>query len=358
MGIIQHPCRAVILLLVTVALTISGPASAFTQTSWQGPIVRHEGAEERLTEVMNQLRTEVYGLPAMTFRPFEGRDIDYLMCLVNSNRSTGRLEHYPPACGRAVENGGAEVLAWNWTSLGGTTNDLVAAWNVSDGHRHLMLGTGDQVSTGVFCIGTTAYGVAWFRRSDNTHARANRLARIDPPDPYRDWFGTARYPMFTDNTFVCDDSGDVSRASRPHSDFASTPDPTTQPRTIEELVRQRSGFATGHADVLRLYRAYFSRTPDLAGAAYWLDIFDRGYSAHAIAGFMSDSTEFRLAFDGASDEAFLRQVYRNALGREPDPRGFAYWLDLLSSGQIDQVETVFFVAFGTEFRTNYSFGGK
>ena len=123
---------------------------------------------------MNQLRTEVYGLPAMTFRPFEGRDIDYLMCLVKSNRSTGRLEHYSPACGRAVEN----------------------------------------------------------------------------------------------------------------------------------------------------------------------------------------STEFRLTFDGASDEAFLRQVYRSALGREPDPRGFAYWLDLLSSGQIDRVETVFFVAFGTELRTNYSFGGK
>ncbi len=303
---------------------------------------------------MNELRTTVYGLPRLTLRPFAGADVDYINCIVQQNRSRRTLEHYPSQCGRTVNNGGAEVLAWNWSSLGGTTNDLVHGWNNSDGHRRLMLGTGDQVSAGVFCIGRTAYGVAWFRRADGAPAGARTLVRKDPPNGYSDWFGQTRFPMFTDNTSVCGSDGLGSIASRPHSDFASTPSP---PENLDQLIDQQLAFTQDQADILRLYQAYFSRRPDLGGADYWLGVYDAGSTTREIAGFMAGSIEFGNTFGAADDAEFLRRVYRNALDREPDSGGYNYWLDLLQRGELTRIEALFYVAFGDEFRANYSFGG-
>ena len=119
------------------------------------------------------------------------------------------------------------------------------------------------------------------------------------------------------------------------------------------------------APILRLYRAYFNREPDLDGAKYWLTIRRDGYGLLQISGFMANSQEFANNYTGVDDPEYLRRVYHNMLGRVADQAGQDYWLDLLqgtnqfnlnpSFDQLNRSETVFYVTGGQEFINNYPY---
>jgi dienelactone hydrolase len=85
--------------------------------------------------------------------------------------------------------------------------------------------------------------------------------------------------------------------------------------------------------ITRLYGASFGRDPDPNGQAYWTRLYLHGRSLSAIAGQFTSSPEFRARYGDLDDADFVRQVYRNVLGREPDPGGLAYWTDMLRSGR-------------------------
>jgi hypothetical protein len=85
-------------------------------------------------------------------------------------------------------------------------------------------------------------------------------------------------------------------------------------------------------DMLRLYRAAFLRLPDADGARYWTwKLAERSIDISGVAQQFADSPEFRARYGTLGNGAFVALVYRNVLGRAPDPVGGAYWTSLLNN---------------------------
>lgn len=86
------------------------------------------------------------------------------------------------------------------------------------------------------------------------------------------------------------------------------------------------------AQVTRLYQAALGRAPDTIGQESWTTAVQHGAPLSALAeGFMG-SDEFRARFGAPDDIGFVTMAYRQALGREPDAAGTAFWLDHLAHG--------------------------
>lgn len=119
--------------------------------------------------------------------------------------------------------------------------------------------------------------------------------------------------------------------------------------TVDEL-RRSPFYRPDHADVLRLYRAFFDREPDIEGAYYWLSQHEYGVATlEDMAWGFGNSEEFERRYGGAvGDRQFLEIVYGNVLGRAPDAPGMAYWLKEMSEG-LGQHGVVRWVAANEEF---------
>ncbi|HSL57222.1 MAG TPA: DUF4214 domain-containing protein, partial [Acidimicrobiales bacterium] len=85
--------------------------------------------------------------------------------------------------------------------------------------------------------------------------------------------------------------------------------------------------------VSRLYVAYFDREPDTAGLGYWTRVYAHGRSLSSISSHFAVSPEFVGRYGDVDDEGFVRLVYANVLGRDPDGGGLAYWTGVLESGR-------------------------
>jgi hypothetical protein len=150
---------------------------------------------------------------------------------------------------------------------------------------------------------------------------------------------------------------------------ASVADTRAQATTIEELIQASDYNPAKHAEILRLYKAFFNREPDIAGAKYWIQVSEGERpeinspraTIRIAQAFPGASAEFRNLYGAnVSDEDFLTRVYQNVLLREPDPVGYGYWLDKLKGtnnsglnptlGKFDsRGGVVFYVALDTEF---------
>ncbi|MEZ5182144.1 MAG: DUF4214 domain-containing protein [Acidimicrobiales bacterium] len=86
------------------------------------------------------------------------------------------------------------------------------------------------------------------------------------------------------------------------------------------------------ARTLRLYQAYFRRLPDPSGYEFWVGRLRRGVSLLQVSNTFAASSEFRRTYGALSDGAFVDLVYRNVLGRAPDPGGRSYWIGRLQRG--------------------------
>ncbi len=79
------------------------------------------------------------------------------------------------------------------------------------------------------------------------------------------------------------------------------------------------------------YQEILDRSPDRGGLAFWSAgiierLTDRGLRAQLFG-----SLEFRDRF-AATDEAYVAELYRRILDREPDPAGRTFWLGRLAAG--------------------------
>jgi hypothetical protein len=85
--------------------------------------------------------------------------------------------------------------------------------------------------------------------------------------------------------------------------------------------------------VYRLYQAAFDRRPDDYGLGYWMKMTDNGTSLVRIADAFILSREFAFLYGFApSAEEFVTALYDNVLHREPDAKGYGYWVDAIKSG--------------------------
>ena len=108
-----------------------------------------------------------------------------------------------------------------------------------------------------------------------------------------------------------------------------------------------------HADLFRLYWAFFDREPDVGGALYWLEQYERCNTMQDIVGWFAAGAEFELTYGHLDNEAFVERMYANVLDRLPDDEGAAYWLRLLERGALNRPDTMLYFSASTEFATQH-----
>ena len=112
-------------------------------------------------------------------------------------------------------------------------------------------------------------------------------------------------------------------------------------------------------DALQLYRTYggvLGRTPDPGGFQFYTEKIANGeHDLYSMtAGFLW-SKEFMSFFPGVdrpteiSSSDFVRHIYTNVFGRDPDAGGFAYWTNELDSGYRDQANVAVSMTQSNEF---------
>lgn len=107
--------------------------------------------------------------------------------------------------------------------------------------------------------------------------------------------------------------------------------------------------ALTQSQVSQLYVAIFNRASEGEGSRYWQN--DIGDMA-AIADFMLETDSAKQYFGSSlnSNEAFIKHIYRNSLGREPDKEGLNYWIGELNKGRSrgTVIKDIVYVAKDTE----------
>ncbi|HZW20193.1 DUF4214 domain-containing protein [Noviherbaspirillum sp.] len=89
--------------------------------------------------------------------------------------------------------------------------------------------------------------------------------------------------------------------------------------------------------LIELYIAYFNRVPDADGMAYWISELRNGTSLKSISdSFYGAAVQYASLTGYAADmsnEAFVKIVYKNVLGRDTvDEGGLSYWAEALVKG--------------------------
>ncbi|MGG7604562.1 DUF4214 domain-containing protein [Massilia sp. BKSP1R2A-1] len=125
---------------------------------------------------------------------------------------------------------------------------------------------------------------------------------------------------------------------------------------------ERLAFADGHlaldidgvaGQAFRIYRAAFDRAPDLVGQGFWMAMMERGVSAHAVANGFIASEEFTKLYGASPTNAeIVTRLYQNVLHREPEPGGYAFWLDILDTKKTDLATVLLAFSNGTENTAN------
>jgi hypothetical protein len=92
------------------------------------------------------------------------------------------------------------------------------------------------------------------------------------------------------------------------------------------------GTDTMQPSVQRLYVAYFRRASDPSGLSYWVSQLAQGSSLVGVSDAFAGSSEFQSLYGNLGNRDFVRLVYVNVLGREPDQAGYNYWVGLMNRG--------------------------
>jgi hypothetical protein len=78
------------------------------------------------------------------------------------------------------------------------------------------------------------------------------------------------------------------------------------------------------------YATFLNRKADAGGKAAWLGAFQAGATANdVVLGFLT-SPEYQMKY--VSDEAFVKRLYFDVLGRNAEPEGLAAWEQVLRNG--------------------------
>lgn len=104
---------------------------------------------------------------------------------------------------------------------------------------------------------------------------------------------------------------------------------------IAELAAS-DAFAGKRAPVVRLYWAFFLRTPDAGGLNYWIAKYQGGASLASIAQKFAQSSEFTNRYGTLSNSAYVTKVYLNVFERTPDASGVAFWKGKLDRNEISR----------------------
>ncbi len=109
----------------------------------------------------------------------------------------------------------------------------------------------------------------------------------------------------------------------------------TRAQLIESFMYSNE-FQGRFGPLVRLYTAYFRRIPDYGGLMYWFNTMypssGGGAGLADVSQAFAQSAEFVGTYGALDNAGFVALVYQNVLGRDAEPAGFAYWLDMLNRG--------------------------
>lgn len=101
--------------------------------------------------------------------------------------------------------------------------------------------------------------------------------------------------------------------------------------------------------VSAIYDVALDRLPEREGFEYWMGNLSAGLLAPKdLAKLFGQSAEFLGRFSTMTEEQFVRELYREALGREPDIDGFNYWVGHLTRGTLARNDMVESFGFSNE----------
>jgi hypothetical protein len=111
--------------------------------------------------------------------------------------------------------------------------------------------------------------------------------------------------------------------------------------------------------VIRLYFAFFKRSPDLGGANYWIAKRKSGTTnLNQMASSFAASNEFKTKYGTLSNSDFVKQVYVNVFERQPDPNGLAYWTSKLNNKSATRGQVMVGFSESNEYAGNEGAIGK
>ena len=85
--------------------------------------------------------------------------------------------------------------------------------------------------------------------------------------------------------------------------------------------------------VARLYTAGLGRQPEQGGFDFWITEYTLGtWTFPRMAEFFVSSPEFAESYGTLTQDEFIRQLYRNVLGREGEAGGVTFWNGEMSAG--------------------------
>jgi hypothetical protein len=116
-------------------------------------------------------------------------------------------------------------------------------------------------------------------------------------------------------------------------------------------LRHNADAATNIDPVTRLYWAYFQRTPDAGGQAYWVGKRRTGTKLISVSSTFAASNEFKTKYGSLTNRAFVDLVYRNVLGRPGDAGGITFWTGQLNAKKTSRGQVMVNFSESNEFKT-------
>lgn len=85
--------------------------------------------------------------------------------------------------------------------------------------------------------------------------------------------------------------------------------------------------------IARLYTAGLGRQPEQGGFDFWVTEYTLGtWTFPRMAEFFVNSPEFNESYGTLDQDSFIRQLYRNILGREGEVGGVTFWNEQMTAG--------------------------
>jgi YVTN family beta-propeller protein len=127
-------------------------------------------------------------------------------------------------------------------------------------------------------------------------------------------------------------SGNVSVFDTATNAMVATVSVGSRPIGFGQFIGPSSEYSRNY--VQEAYVAYYGRPADPSGQSFWAGRMDaEGQSLNAIIGAFGYSDEFNRRYGGLSYAALVTKIYQQALNRDPDPAGLAYYVGELQAGR-------------------------